>query len=104
MRYIFKKGKTKFETEDRDVFADYIMSQYPDVAGQVRYLGVRYYLAEDNPNPLDELCQKVADGYYAEMCDGDLFEEGLDALITDMVHYGGNLKPDYNFYGIRIEE
>jgi len=93
--------KDEFLTEDRGEFENYILTKQPVVARDVMFLGIRYNLAEDDP--LTELILKIMNGEFIDMCEGDLMQDGMDAIITDMTEFGGNLDEDYSFEGIRVE-
>ena len=105
MRYILtKEHGVVMNTENEGTFAAYLMSHEPGVTIEVMEFGIRWGLAEDNPDPLTELCRQVMSGKYEGMTTGHLVRQGLDALAEDMVDFGANLDETYNYHGIRIEK
>ena len=100
---MFKKNDICFETTDRVEFETYLLTEHRDVAREVEAFGIRYDLADDNPDPLTELITQIVNGEYEDMAEGDLINQGMKYLEMDQVEFGGNLDENYYWNGIRIE-
>ena len=77
--YYCKADVDEFITIDRAAFEDFIMSRTDDhIVREVQRFGIGFRLAVEQP--LTDLMEKICEGYYENMVDGDLFGEGMDAL------------------------
>ena len=104
--YIFRRPHfckadvDEFITTDRAAFEDFIMSRTDNyVVREVQKFGIEFRLAMDGDR-LAELMDRICDGYFENMAEGDLFGEGMDALGEDFLELGRD--PEDDFCGITI--
>lgn len=98
-----KADVDRFDTTDKIEFMRFLMDRTTEgIVRDVMELGIRFYLAEDNPDPLTELIERIMDGYFQGRSDIELLSDGLGVLEIDFLEYGR--EPDNLFDGISIRE
>ena len=89
-------------TDEQKQFVEYLMEHAPGAAKRLREFGITESLGcgESADHQLDELVEKVADGYYRNGTEYDLTLYGLVALEKDFLE--DDRDPENDFCGITV--